>query len=131
VRGAWLLVAGVLAGCERGGAQDDGPRSPREAMAQWARCALDGVGDGPTAGQLEGTMRLALRRDRARWVVRAGRCEDVLSVHGETPACLRGLRARWSQMLPVAQRGIDDAIETDVAVRRVGEAWSAAQRGCP
>jgi len=39
--------------------------------------------------------------------------------------------SRWSQMLPVAQRGVDDAIETDVAVRRVGEAWIAAQRECP
>ena len=128
--GAWVLAAGALAACERGAARDDGPGGAREAMAQWARCSLDGVGEGPTAEQLEGAMRLALRRDRARWVVRAGRCEDALTVRAETPACLRGLRARWTQMLPVVQRGVDDAIETDVAVRRVGEAWSAAQRDC-
>jgi hypothetical protein len=131
VRGLWVIAAAALAGCEPGAARDDGPRSAREAMAQWARCAFDGVGDGPTAAQLEGAMRQALRRERARWVVRAGRCEDALTVRSETPACLRGLRARWSQMLPVAQRGVDDAIETDVAVRRVGEAWIAAQRECP
>ena len=76
-------------------------------------------------------MRQGLRRDRARWVVRAGRCEDALAVRAETPACLLGLRSRWAQLLPVAQRGVDDAIATDVAVRRVGEAWIAAQRGCP
>lgn len=125
------MLLAALAGCDPGGARYDGPRSAREAMAQWARCSFDGVGEGPTAAQLEGAMRLALRRDRARWVVRAGRCEDALTVRSETAACLRGLRARWSQMLPVAQRGVDDAIETDVAVRRVGEAWIAAQRECP
>ena len=131
MRYAWVLLLPGLAGCEPGAPRDEGPRSPREAMAQWARCAFDGVGEGPTAAQLEGAMRVALRRDRARWVVRAGRCEDALTVRSETPACLRGLRSRWSQMLPVAQRGVDDAIETDVAVRRVGEAWIAAQRECP
>jgi hypothetical protein len=131
VRGAWVLAAGALAACDGERTRDEGPRSPRDAMAQWARCAFDGVGEGPTPEQVEGAMRLALRRERARWVVRAGRCEDALTVRGETPACLRGLRARWSAMLPVAQRGVDDAIDTDVAVRRVGEAWSAAQRGCP
>jgi hypothetical protein len=129
-RRALALCLGVAAACSRGAAGDDGPRGAPEAMAQWARCAFDGVGEGPTPEQLEGAMRLALRRDRGRWVVRAGRCEDALTVRGETPACLRPLRARWSAMLPVAQRSVDDAIEMDVAVRRVGEAWSAAQRAC-
>ena len=130
MRALALAVIVALAGCDRGGAADEGPRSAREAMAQWARCAFDGVGEAPTPERLEGAMRQGLRRDRARWVVRAGRCEDALTVRGETPACLRRLRARWAQMLPVAQRGVDDAIETDVAVRRVGEAWALAQRGC-
>jgi hypothetical protein len=127
-RGACTLAAlGALTACRR---VDDGPRSAREAMAQWARCSFDGIGDRPTAGQVEGAMRQALRRERANWVVRAGRCEGALAVGATTPACLTGLRARWSQLLPVAQRGVDDAIETDVAVRRVGEAWTLALRDC-
>jgi len=124
------VAVGCLAGCERA-ATDDGPVDARAAMGQWVRCAFDGVGEAPTAGRLEGAMRQALRRDRAQWVLRAGRCEDALSVRAQTPACLVGLRTRWAEMLPVVQRGSDDAIETDVAVRRVGEAWSAARRGCP
>jgi hypothetical protein len=127
-RAAWALAAlGALAGCER---DAEGPRSAREAMAQWARCSFDGLGEYPTAGRVEGSMRQSLRRDRAGWVVRAGRCEGALAVGPATPACLAPLRARWSQMLPVAQRAVDDAIETDVAVRRVGEAWSLALRDC-
>ena len=130
MRALWLAGALTLAACERE-AESEGPRSAREAMAQWARCSLDGAGAAPTAGQVEGAMRQGLRRDRARWVVRAGRCEDALAVAGATPACLAGLRRRWAEMLPVAQRASDDAIELDVAVRRVGDAWVAAQRGCP
>ncbi len=127
---AVIATAGWLVGCERA-AVEDGPVDARAAMGQWVRCAFDGVGDAPAAGSLEGAMRQALRRDRAQWVLRAGRCEDALSVRGQTPACLVGLRTRWAEMLPVVQRASDDAIETDVAVRRVGEAWSAARRGCP
>ena len=76
-------------------------------------------------------MRQALRRDRAAWVVRAGHCEASLAVRGVTPTCVRALRDRWSEMLPVVQRPGDDPIATDVAVRRVGEAWTAAKVGCP
>ncbi len=130
MRVAALAAVWWLAGCERAPTYD-GPVDARAAMGQWVRCAFDGVGEEPTAGRLEGAMRQALRRDRAQWVLRAGRCEDALSVRGQTPACLMGLRSRWAEMLPVVQRGHDDAIETDVAVRRVGEAWSAARRGCP
>lgn len=122
-------MACAVLGCRE--PEGEGPADARGAMSQWSRCAFDGLGGAPGPGEVEGAMRRALRSDRARWVVRAGRCEDLLAVRGRTPACLEGLRARWAAMLPVAQRATEDAIELDVAVRRVGEAWRAARAGCP
>lgn len=101
-------------------------RTPAEARAEFVRCVFDDVpADAPPA-RLEAALRLALRQRRAELAVRAGRCEDALRVGEGTPACLAPLRARWGEMLPVAQRPEVDPIALDVAVRRVGEAWRAA-----
>lgn len=120
-----LLLA--LLACRR--EAPESARSPAEARAEFARCVFDDVpADAPPA-RVEAAVRLALRRERAQFAVRAGRCEDALRVGDATPACLAPLRARWGALLPVAQRPEVDAIALDVAVRRVGEAWRAAQ-GC-
>jgi hypothetical protein len=133
-RGAERAVTLALAlalglGCGRGAAPESA-RSPREALGELARCAFDGVqGDAPVA-RVEAALRLEVRRRRAEFAVRAGRCEDALRVGAATPPCLAPLRARWAELLPVAQRSAPDAIDLDVAVRRVGEAWRVAQ-ACP
>lgn len=123
------LLAALLLGCRRDPAAE-GPATPREALAEFARCVFDGVSPDASPARLEAATRLALRANRGDFAVRAGRCEDALRVRGEVPACLAPLRTRWSGMLPVIQRPGVDAIDLDVAVRRVGEAWTVAQR-CP
>jgi hypothetical protein len=123
------LLAALLAGCGRE-SPTEGPGSPREALAEFARCVFDGVSPDASPARVEAATRLALRTNRGDFAVRAGRCEDALRVRGEVPACLASLRTRWSGMLPVIQRPGVDAIDLDVAVRRVGEAWTLAQR-CP
>ena len=127
MRSAWIVF--LLFACER-----EPPRTaatPREALRQWARCTFDDTRAQPTAAELEASVRRALRRDRERFVARAGRCEDVLIVGESVPACLARLKERWDAMLPIAQRPVDDAIDLDVAVRRVGEAWTDAHARCP
>lgn len=122
-----LLAAVLATACQRG-ASDDGPVSAPEALAEFSRCALNELpADAPPA-RIEAALRLALRRERGDFVVRGGRCEDALRVRGEVPTCLAPLRGRWAELLPVAQRPGVDAIDLDVAVRRVGEAWSLARR---
>lgn len=127
VEGALLIAA--LSGCPRE-ARDDGPRSAPEALAEFARCAMNAVPASAPPARVEAAVRLALRRERRDFVVRGGRCEDALRVRGEVPACLSPLRRRWAELLPVAQRPGVDAIDLDVAVRRVGDAWALAAR-CP
>ncbi|MFO0627223.1 MAG: hypothetical protein U0325_16560 [Polyangiales bacterium] len=122
-------LAALLAGC-RQDPPAEGPTTPREALAEFARCVFDGVPADASPARVEAATRLALRVNRGEFAVRAGRCEDALRVRGGAPACLAPLRARWSGMLPVIQRPGVDAIDLDVAVRRVGEAWTLAQR-CP
>ncbi len=124
-----LATAALLAACRRDSALD-GPATAREASAEFIRCAFDRVPASASAAQVEAATRLALRRERAEFVVRAGRCEDALRVRDAVPACLATLRARWGALLPVAQRPGVDAIDLDVAVRRVGDAWTLA-RACP
>ena len=119
----------LLLACER-----EPPRpaaTPREALRQWARCTFEDARGQPTAAEFEASVRRALRRDRERFVARAGRCEDALIVGESVPPCIARLKERWDAMLPIAQRPVDDAIDLDVAVRRVGEAWTDANARCP
>lgn len=125
-RAVWLALAALaVTACERA---QTAPSSPRAAMAELARCALDGVGDAPRPDVLEAALRRALRDGRSRFALRAGRCEEALSAARDP--CLDPLRARWSSLLTEAQRPEGDVIFSDVAVRRVGEAWSAALSHC-
>lgn len=126
---ARCLFALALAACER-----DEPRpvrAPREALGQLVRCSLDRVSTTPSASQLEGAMRQSLRLDRERFAARAGTCESALETEGGRHACLARLRARWAAMLTTVQRPSPDAIDHDVAVRRVSEAYTEAMRTCP
>lgn len=127
MRSAWLAL--LLLACER-----EAPRTtatPHEALRQWARCTFEDARGQSTAAELEASVRRALRHDRERFVARAGRCEDALIVGESVPPCLARLKERWDAMLPIAQRPVDDAIDLDVAVRRVGEAWTEANARCP
>lgn len=124
---AWWALC-VACGCR---AATSPAVDARGAMTELARCTLDGVEGTPDAARLEASMRRALRADRGRFAVRAGRCVDALSPEGASRACLAPLRARWEQMLPVVQRAAPDAIDDDLAVRRVGDAWTEALRRCP
>lgn len=128
VERATLVSLALSVACRR--EVDAGARTPREALTEFVRCTYDRLDARATAAQIEAATRLALRRERAAFAVRAGRCEDALRVGGAVPSCLAPLRMRWGAMLPVAQRPGVDAIDLDVAVRRVGEAYSLAQR-CP
>ncbi len=124
-----LVLALLLAACER-----DEPRpvrAPREAVRQLLRCALDGVGEEPAAARVEGAMRVELRRDRERFAARAGTCETALETEGGRHPCVARLRERWARMLTVVQRPAADAIDQDVAIRRIGEAYTEASRSCP
>jgi hypothetical protein len=76
-------------------------------------------------------MRQSLRLDRERFAARAGTCESALETEGGRHACLARLRARWAAMLTTVQRPSPDAIDHDVAVRRVSEAYTEAMRTCP
>lgn len=130
MKAAWGCAAlALLSACDRGG--DGGPRDPRAAMRRWARCSFDGAGDEPDAARLEAAMRLALRVERERFALRAGRCEESLRVSGAVPPCLSPLRERWSHMLTIAQRPVVDPIDLDVSVRRVGRAWGESLARCP
>ncbi|MFO0647564.1 MAG: hypothetical protein U0326_15085 [Polyangiales bacterium] len=124
-----LLLALALAACER-----DAPRpvrAPREAVRQLLRCTLDNLGEEPSAARVEGAMRFELRRDRERFAARAGTCETALETEGGRHACVARLRERWARMLTVVQRPAADAIDQDVAIRRIGEAFLEASRSCP
>ncbi len=126
----WSLAAFTLAlACDREGPKP--VRAPREALRQLMRCTLDDVGEAPPPGRLEGAMRVALRRDRAHFAARAGTCESALETEGGAHACVSRLRSRWAEMLTVVQRPSPDAIDQDVAVRRVSEAYIEASRDCP
>lgn len=128
MRPRWLAWAVCAGACRT-------PTAPtpdaRGAMTELARCTLDGVEGTPDTARLEAAMRRALRGDRGRFAVRAGRCIDALSPSTGDRACLAGLRGRWDEMLPVIQRAAPDAIDDDLAVRRVGDAWTDALRRCP
>ncbi len=126
---ALCVIALALAACER-----DEPRpvrDPREALRQLVRCSLDRVSAAPPASQLEGSMRQSLRLDRERFAARAGTCESALETEGGRHACLDRLRTRWAEMLTTVQRPSPDAIDHDVAVRRISEAYTEAMRACP
>jgi hypothetical protein len=124
-----LTLVALLAACER---ETSRPvRAPREAIGQLLRCTFDGVGATPAPAQLEGAMRVDLHRDRAHFAERAGTCETALETEGGRHPCVARLRARWAQMLTVVQRPAIDAIDQDVAVRRVSEAYLDAARVCP
>ena len=123
------LTIALVTACEREGPRP--VRAPREAMGQLIRCTLDGVGAAPPPGRLEGEMRQALRHDRAHFAERAGTCESALETEGGAHACVARLRSRWAEMLTVVQRPSPDAIDQDVAVRRVSEAYIEDSRDCP
>ena len=109
----------------------EGPATPREALQQWVRCSVDGVGADATPSQLEAAVRQGLRRSPEALLGRGGRCEDALRVGTVTPACLVPLKARWGRFLTVAQRPGVDPIDLDIALRHVGESYQHARRGCP
>jgi hypothetical protein len=113
------------------------PSAPSAALTieratdEMARCAFDD----PSAmlapnGQaaLEAAIRRALRDDRYRFSVRAGRCASAID---------EGLRARdprgrtlaeaWDALLPLAQAQSPEDIALERAIRRVGVAWRAAR----
>lgn len=123
------LTALALTACDR---NTPAPvTTPRAALDQLLRCTFDGLRGDPTPSRLEGAMRHALHATRGRFATRAGVCESALDTPGGRHPCLAGLRTRWSSMLVVVQRPTPDAIDDDVAVRRVGEAYTDAQRNCP
>jgi len=72
-----------------------------------------------------------MRDNPTALLTRGGRCEDTLQVRGSTPPCLVAVQTAWSQFLAVAQRPGADAIDRDIALRRVGERYAHARRVCP
>lgn len=117
------------AGCSRPEAV--AVQSPQVAMESLARCADPTLVGAVRADWLEGVIRQDATRDRAAFSVRAGRCEDLLGPSERTHECLRTLRLRWAEMLATVQSPTPDAIALDVAVRRVGDAWTEARTRCP
>ena len=128
MRGAQLAMV-VLAACESGATRD--ATRPRDAVDQLMRCAFDGVSGDDDTGRVEAALRHALRRDRVAFATRAGRCESALASPGGAHTCVAALKAQWSLLLTVAQRSAVDVIDQDVAVRRVGDAYTEALRRCP
>ncbi len=130
MRALGLLLGLTALGCQSASSQD-GPAHPREALQQWVRCGVDGVGPDATPSQWEAAVRQGLRRTPTALLVRGGRCEDSLQVGPTTPPCLVALKSAWGQFLAVAQRPGVDPIDRDIALRRVGDRYARARRECP
>lgn len=106
------------------------PRSIESAAREFAQCAFD-QGDALFApngsSAIEGSIRRALRADRDRFAVRAGRCASALDpALREREPRARALFDAWEAMLPLVQSPQPEEIAIDRAIRRVGLAWRAA-----
>jgi hypothetical protein len=125
-----VVAFALLSACDRSETERE-VTQPREAVRQLVRCALDGVGDVPDVARLEGAFRQALRNQREQFSTRAGTCEILLDSRGGKHVCVARLKTRWAEMLRVVQRPGRDAIDQDMAIRHVGEAYAESLRTCP
>ncbi len=119
----------MVLGCR--GAGDPSARTPRDAMEILSRCALDDPPMPLDQAHFEGAIRVSLHTDLRRFVTRAGRCDDSLSVRGSIPPCLARLHTAWTAMLPMVQSPTRDAIAIEQAIRHVGNGWTEALTRCP
>lgn len=107
------------------------PKSFDQSVDELARCAFDE----PSAmlapnGQaaIESAIRRAIREDRYRFAVRAGRCSGALdeTMRTNDPRA-RALGDAWDALLPLAQAPSPEDITLERAIRRIGVAWRAAR----
>jgi hypothetical protein len=126
-----LLAIAALARCERASPPEHSLTFER-AASELARCAFDEPSaffSSAGARALESALRRAMREDRYRFAVRAGRCSSALP----EPLRQRDPRASalfeaWESMLPLAQSSRLDEIALERAIRRVGVAWQPIAR---
>lgn len=110
---------------------ESAPRSFDQSVEELVRCVFDD----PSAmlaphGQaaLEASIRRALREDRYRFSIRAGRCGGALDERLRTSdPRARALGDAWDALLPLAQAQAPDDIALERAIRRIGVAFRGAR----